>query len=72
MPATTRARAKAPETLVDPALVDDQMTMSQFGPFAALAHRQTSAVEQLAAKKGRWATRGTSSRLSSEIIDDNG
>ena len=54
-PVTTRARAK---TIKPPhlntALGDDnnQTTMSQFKPFAALAHRHTSAIEQRQSKEG--------------------
>ena len=53
IPATTRARARAKigESSIDHA-GDDQLTMSQFEPFAALAHRHTSAVKQLAKRKG--------------------
>ena len=53
-PLTTRARAKIgePSDPRDHALNNpNQMTMSQFEPFAALAHRHTSAVEQQAQKR---------------------
>ena len=51
-PLTARAKARAREPSIDPAqaALDKQLTMSQFEPFAALAHRHTSAVKQLQAK----------------------
>ena len=50
IPLTTRAKAKTGEHSNINFTLINQTTMSQFAPFAALAHRHSSAIEQLASK----------------------